>query len=151
MRLVTTLEELGSLDGGALKWRRCLEAIERAPRLPRDVAGSVGDSVTFWREAGPEHDEPGLTAHHRYLEVVHVLSGRLLVEHAPVSVLEQTEAYRDTTDRMTLAGHGTVTALGAGQTVVVGRHEAVRRLRAPGCEVVTAHVTVEGGGSHDDR
>ncbi|MDO4242378.1 MAG: glycoside hydrolase family 2 TIM barrel-domain containing protein [Actinomyces sp.] len=149
MRQSASLEELGRFDGGALPWQRCVEAIRRAPLLPRDVAGSVGDSVTFWRESGPVRDEPLFTAHRRYLEVIHVLSGSMLIEHACTDELEERQAYSDVTDRLALAGRGTTAVIEAGRTVVIGPRGALRRLRSPGGEVVTAHVTVEGGGLDD--
>ena len=83
-------------------------------------------------------------AHRRYLEVIHVLRGRLEVQCAPVAALRPVCDYRDSTDRERLEGAGAREGVPAGATAVVAINEGVRRMASPGAIVVTAHVTVEG-------
>lgn len=144
MRVFASLEEMVQAGYGEPRWRLAAQAIRDAPDLAPGVAYSRGDSVTFWRESGPVRDEDCFVAHRRYLEVIHVLRGRLEVQCAPVAALRPVCDYRDSTDRERLEGAGAREGVPAGATAVVAINEGVRRMASPGAIVVTAHVTVEG-------
>lgn len=136
------VDELAAAGAGDVRWRRAVEAIRRAGALPPEVTRSIGDSLTYRLTSAS--DLPVLTGHRRYLEVRHVVSGRVLVEVGPVGALEPAGPYDDLSDSQPFTGSGTVVELGVGDTLVAGVEEAVRDVVVEG-RVVVLRVTIEEG------
>lgn len=137
----SNLDELVATLGGTTRWRRVTEAVRRADRVLPEVTYSIGDSVTYRVTTAP--DCPALTGHRRYLELRCVLDGTTVIEVAPESDLQPTDAYSDLTDRRHFAGSGEHCRLEAGEIAVVEVGEAVRDVAVEG-RVLVVRVTVEG-------
>lgn len=141
MLLFESVADFARVLSGTRKWARTLEAIANVPHVADDVAYSIGDSLTYRVTTRPDHVE--LTGHRRYLAVRHVVSGRSVVEVAPVADLTATDEYSDLTDRRHFAGAGEVVELPKGSVLIADIDEALRDVEVTG-RVLTLRVTVEG-------
>lgn len=131
------------------KWLRVTQAVANSVNLQPDVAYSIGDSLTYWVEDGDRQADQQFTAHRRYLEVVHCVSGTVSVEVAPVDELVEQTPYSDLTDRLTATGSGQLVELAPGRLLVLEIDEAFRYLARTDARAVVLHVSVEGASFHN--
>lgn len=140
MLFFANVDELVATMGGATKWRRVAEAVQRADHVLPEVTCSIGDSVTYRVTTRP--DSASFTGHRRYLEARCVLDGSTVIEVASEADLQPTDAYSDLSDRRHFAGSGVKYRRSAGEIAVAEMGEAVRDVAVDG-RVVVLRVTVE--------
>ena len=149
MRLFESRELFAELTAGTKKWDRTVEALDVAPTLEAGVAYSIGDSLTYRRDAAAAFATDQLVGRRRYHQVVAATGGDVAVEIAAKTDLTEAGPYDDLTDRQPFDGAGVVTTVPSGGVLVVDIDEAARVLPNPASEAVVLHVTVEGATFHN--
>ncbi|MBM6867205.1 hypothetical protein [Collinsella tanakaei] len=145
MHVYETRARLDAELGHVKKWMRVGQALDIAPTLLRDVAYSIGDSLTYWWDRTPAVATPDMVGSRRYLSVLAPIDGSAQVVVAPKAELSQTVAYSDLDDRERFEAVDTpVVTVPAGGVLVMDEDEAFRALPDPDVAVVVVRVTVEG-------
>lgn len=127
------------------KWMRVGQALDIAPSLLRDVAYSIGDSLTYWWDRTAGLSTPDMVGSRRYLSVIAPIDDEALVVVAPKADLELTRAYSDLDDRERFAALDLEPVrVPAGGILVVDEDEAFRVLPEPDAAAVMIRVTIEG-------
>lgn len=145
MHVYETREQFDAQLGTVKKWMRTGQALDIASGLLRNVAYSIGDSLTYWWDRTPGLATPDMVGGRRYLTVLSPIDGDMAVEVAPKADLTCIEAYSDLTDRERFAADGgEVVTVPRGGVLVVDVEEAARVLPDPDVAAVMLHVTVEG-------
>lgn len=144
MHVYDTREQFDAQLGSVKKWMRTGQALDLAPSLKRDVAYSIGDSLTYWWNDTAALAGDSLVGHRRYLFVCSPIGGDMTVMVAPKRQLTEIEAYSDLTDRERFCGPANIVTVPAGGILVADIDEAVKVCSDPNVPAVVLHVTVEG-------
>ena len=144
MHVYDTREQFDAQLGTVKKWMRTGQALDIAPTLSRNVAYSIGDSLTYWWDNTPALAGEDLIGHRRYLFVCSPIDGDMTVMVAPKGQLTAVEAYSDLTDRERFVGPANIVTVPAGGIFVADIDEAAKVLSDPDVAAGELHVTVEG-------
>lgn len=144
MHLYDTRHDFDAQLSTVKKWMRTGQALDLAPSLPRDVAHSIGDSLTYWWNDADKMGDESLVGHRRYLTVLSPFRGELTVMVANKQMLHTIERYSDLTDRERFDGPASIVTVPEGGVLVVDIDEAVKIMPAPDVQATQVQVTVEG-------
>ncbi len=144
MHLYDNREDFDSQLGTVKKWKRVGQALDIAPTLQRDVAYSIGDSLTYWWDDAAGLSSDCLTGHRRYLTVLAPFEGELIVKIANKKQLNAVGRYSDLTDRERFDGPASFVSVPQGGVLVADVDEALAVTSLTTTKAVQLQVTVEG-------
>lgn len=144
MHLYDTREDFDRQLGTVKKWMRVGQALDIAPTLQRDVAYSIGDSLTYWWNDAAGLSSDCLTGHRRYLTVLAPFEGELIVKIANKKQLNAVGRYSDITDRERFDGPASFVSVPQGGVLVADIDEALAVTSLMTTKAVQLQVTLEG-------